>query len=101
MPGWNRTVEAVERQIEAMAAEVFAVGLFKPDAKGHEPIMVPRVWDAASLLKSIPWLRHQNRDGRNIYIRPKGEHHLSLVDDLCREAVNVMMRSGFQPALTV
>ena len=82
MPGWNRTVEAVERQVEAMAAEVFEVGLFKPDAKEREAIMVPRVWDVGSLLKSVPWLRHQNRDGRNVYIRPHGEHRLSLVDDL-------------------
>jgi len=101
MPGWNRTVEAVERQVEAMAAEVFEVGLFKPDAKEHEPIMVPRVWDAASLLKSIPWLRHQNRDGRNIYIRPKGEHHLSLVDDLTLDAIRRMKVAGFAPAVVV
>src|SRR5215467_6225553 len=101
MPGWNRTVEAVERQVEAMAAEVFEVGLFKPDAKGHEPIMVPRVWDAASLLKSVPWLRHQNRDGRNVYIRPKGEHHLSLVDDLTLDAIRRIKVAGFAPAVVV
>src|SRR5215467_8595879 len=101
MPGWNRTVEAVERQVEAMAAEVFEVGLFKPDAKEHEPIMVPRVWDAASLLKSVPWLRHQNRDGRNVYIRPKGEHHLSLVDDLTLDAIRRIKVAGFAPAVVV
>ena len=44
--------------------------------------MIPRVWDAGTILKSLPWLRHQNRHGRNIYIRPKGEHDLSMVDDL-------------------
>ena len=101
MPGWNRTVEAVQRQIEAMGADVFEVGLFKPDAKGREPIMVPRVWDAGSLLKSISWLRHQNRDGRNIYIRPHGEHRLSLIDDLTQDAIKQMNRAGFAPALVV
>ena len=101
MPGWNRTVEAVERQIEAMAAEVFEVGLFKPDAKEREAIMVPRVWDTGSLLRSIPWLRHENRDGRNIYIRPQGEHRLSLVDDLKQNAIREMKAAGFAPALVV
>jgi hypothetical protein len=101
MPGWNRTVEAVERQIEAMAAEVLEVGLFKPDAKEREAMMVPRVWDAGSLLRSIPWLRHENRDGRNIYVRPQGEHHLSLVDDLTQNAIRGMKAAGFAPALVV
>lgn len=101
MPGWNRTVEAVQRQIEAMGADVFEVGLFKPDAKGREPIMVPRVWDASSLLNSISWLRHQNRDGRNIYIRPHGEHRLSLIDDLTQDAIKQMNGAGFTPALVV
>jgi hypothetical protein len=84
-----------------MGADVFEIGLFKPDARPGEAIMIPRVWDSETLTRSIPWLRHQNRDGRNIYVRPKGEHNLSLVDDLSREAVNAMERSGFQPALTV
>lgn len=101
MPGWNKTVKAVERQIEAMAADVFEVGLFKPDAIEGEAIMVPRLWDTASLFKSIPWLRHENRDGRNIYVRPHGEHHLSLVDDLTPDAVWTMKADGFSPALVV
>jgi len=101
MPGSNRTVDAVQRQVEAMAADVFEVGLFKPDAKDGEAIMVPRMWDRDSLARSIPWLRHQNRDGRNIYIRPKGEHHLSMVDDLTQEAIAQMKLTGFSPALVV
>jgi len=84
-----------------MGADVFEVGLFKPDATRGEAVMIPRVWDHDALLRSIGWLRHENRDGRNIYIRPKGEHNLSLVDDLTRDAVGEMMRSGFKPALVV
>jgi hypothetical protein len=101
MPGWNRTVEAVDRQIEAMAADVFEIGLFKPDAQEGEAVMVPRVWDRDSLARSIPWLRHQNRDGRNVYIRPKGEHYLSLIDDLTPDAIGQMKLAGFSPALVV
>jgi integrase len=84
-----------------MDAEVFEVGLFKPDAQDGEAVMVPRVWDRDALARSISWLRHQNRDGRNIYIRPKGEHHLSLIDDLTQEAVGRLKETGFSPAVVV
>lgn len=97
----DRTVDAMRRQVIAMASEVFEIGLFKPDAAGNEAVMLPRVWDTATLLRSVAWLRHQNRDGRNIYIRPRGEHNLSLVDDLSRDAVTAMKRAGFAPAAVV
>ena len=84
-----------------MGCEVFEVGLFKPTATGKEPVMLPRTWDADALLRSVSWLRHQNRDGRNIYIRPKGEHNLSLVDDLSADRVQAMKTTGFCPALVV
>jgi hypothetical protein len=29
---------------------------------------------------AVAWLRHQNRDGRNVYIGPKREQNLSLAD---------------------
>jgi hypothetical protein len=81
-----------------MGAEVFEVGLFKPDAPDREPLMIQRVWDNDSVLRSIGWLRHENRDGRNIYVRPKGENNLSLVDDLTADEIRDMARSGFMPA---
>jgi hypothetical protein len=80
---------------------VFEVGLVKPDAEPSEAVMLPRVWDEDALVRSIAWLRHQNRDGRNIYIRPKGEHNLSLLDDLSRKSVAAMTEAGFAPALVV
>lgn len=101
MPRWNKTEQAVEGQIEAMAAEVFEVGLFKPDASDGEAVMVQRVWDRDALARSIPWLRHENRDGRNIYIRPKGGHDLSLIDDLTQDAIGQMKLAGFSPAVVV
>jgi hypothetical protein len=84
-----------------MGSDVFEVGLFKPSASGKEAVMLPRTWDAETLVRSIPWLKHQNRDGRNIYIRPKGEHNLSLVDDLSADRVRQMKAAGFAPALVV
>jgi hypothetical protein len=98
---FDRTLEVVGRQISAMGSEVFEIGLFKPDAAANEAIMLPRIWDAGALVRSVPWLRHQNGDGRNIYIRPKGEHNLSLVDDLSRDAVIAMKQTGFAPAAVI
>jgi hypothetical protein len=85
-----------------MGCDVFEIGLYKPEGAGdNEPPMIPRTWDMQAVLKSIPWLRLQNRNGRNIYIRPRGEHNLSLIDDLTAESIERMKAEGFHPALVV
>src|SRR5262249_23710316 len=53
------------------------------------------------LLRSVSWLCYQNAHGRNVYIRPNGEHQLSLVDDLTAEAIHLMKAEGFTPAVVV
>jgi DNA primase RepB-like protein len=95
------TAGAVKHQIAAMGAEVFEVGLFKPrvDPNSREPEMLPRTWNIRTLLNSLSWLQFQNLNGRNIYIRPKGENNLSLIDDLTAAGVSEMKKSGFQPAV--
>jgi hypothetical protein len=100
-PTRDRTADAVRRQIAALGSEVFEIGLFKPDATQSEAVMLPRVWDQDALVRSIGWLRHQNREGRNIYVRPKGEHNLSLIDDLTSDAIAALAPSGFAPAIVV
>lgn len=94
----DRTLEVILRQTQAMDTDHFEVGLFKPGANAE---MLLRTWDRQTLTQSIPWLKFQNADGRNIYIRPKGEHSLSLVDDLSAESLERMKHSGFTPALIV
>lgn len=84
-----------------MGCEVFEVGLFNPKATGSEPVMIPRTWDTDALLRSVPWLKYQNRNGRNIYVRPQGEHRLSLIDDLGASGIQNMKASGFTPAVVV
>jgi hypothetical protein len=95
------TAGAVKRQIAAMGPEVFEVGLFKPriDPNSWEPEMLPRTWNIEKLLNSLSWLQFQNLNGRNIYIRPKGEHNLSLIDDLTSAAISELEKSGFEPAV--
>lgn len=102
--GWKATWRAVKRQADAMGVEVFEIGLFKPAKPGDEkpePEMLPRTWDKQTLLRSVGWLRYQNSQGRNIYIRPKGEHPLSMVDDLTAEAIHQMKQQGFEPCVVV
>jgi hypothetical protein len=53
------------------------------------------------LLDSIPWLKSQNADDRNVYIRPKGRSALVLLDDLTADTLERMRHSGFSPALIV
>jgi hypothetical protein len=80
------------------------VGAYKPahdDSAGHEPEMLMRIWDSDSLMRSVGWLRLQNFQGRNIYIRPKGEHPLSLLDDLTAGSVQEMKTAGLDPAVVV
>ena len=86
-----------------MGASAFEVGLFKPEAEREAtgPVMIPRTWDVDSLIRSVPWIRLQNLQGRNIYIRPHGEHDLTMVDDLKRDALNRMFATGFKPAVVV
>jgi hypothetical protein len=91
----------VRQQIAAMGCELFEVGVFRPETAGTHASMLLRVWDCDTLLRAVPWLQLQNHADRHIYIRPKGEHSLSLVDDLTAEAVTAMDRDGFHRALVV
>src|SRR5207302_2010330 len=95
------TTSAVRQQVAAMGCELFEVGVFRPETAGTDASMLLRVWNPDTLLRAVPWLQLQNQAGRHIYIRPKGEHNLSLVDDLAVDAVTAMDRDGFHPALIV
>jgi hypothetical protein len=95
----TNTPEAVEKQSRAMGAKVFEVGLFDPAAA--QGSMLPRVWDLDTLLRSVSWLRLKNSEGRNIYIRPSGEHSLSLIDDASLQAIERLKSEGFAPAVVV
>jgi hypothetical protein len=98
-----KTFEAVRLQLAAMGADVFEIGIYRPaqEREEQEAQMLLRTWDAETLMRSLRWLRFQNLEGRNIYIRPNGEHRLSLVDDLTAETICAMKDSEFDPAVVV
>src|ERR1051326_1600051 len=93
----DRTRDAVIRQVDAMRVLTFEVGVFDSAAEK----MIPRTWSKEALAKSVAWLRFENLQGRNIYVRPSGAHSLSLIDDLKADAVEKMKGAGFAPALVV
>src|SRR5271157_3480144 len=95
----TRTFEAVVKQSSAMGAKAFEIGLFDP--KAARGAMLPRVWDLVTLVRSVSWLRLKNAEGRNIYIRPAGEHCLSLIDDASIQVIERLKSEGFAPAVVL
>ena len=93
------TLEAVEKQSCAMDAQCFDIGLFDPNAA--EAAMLPRQWNLDTLLRSVSWLRLKNAEGRHIYIRPAGEHSLSLIDDASIQVIERLKSEGFAPAVVL
>lgn len=86
----DRTYIAVKRQLSAMNATSYEVGVgpvFDKAGKqivkeDGEPVFFIRSWDSATIFKSLSWLKNQNMNGANIYIRPNGSQGLLLMDDL-------------------
>ena len=99
--GPSLTRNAVEQQLGAMNSGLYEIGLFRAVGDGRPSDMLPRTWDHETLVQSLFWLRWENSQGRNIFIRPAGEHHLSLVDDLAFAAIRRMKLEGFAPAAVV
>jgi hypothetical protein len=97
----EKTYEAVDRQLTAMGAEIFEVGALRPGNGGRPDYMLLRDWDKETVMVSIPWLWRQNWRGSHIYVRPKGENNLSLIDDLKYHSVAHLRRAGLQPAAVV
>jgi hypothetical protein len=99
---------AVNKQVEAMGCNIFEVGMLNTEYKDIKTGQIRehmelRTWRKDTLLKdeTINHLKLQNRAGFNIYIRPAGEHGLTLVDDLTSATVDRMKENGFQPAAVV
>lgn len=82
-----------------MGAAAFEIGLFDPRAT--RATMLTREWDLDTLLKSVRWLRLKNAEGRHIYIRPAGEHSLSLIDDLNAQVIERLKVERFSPAVVL
>lgn len=95
--GRSLTHEAVEKQLDAMPCSVYEVGIFDM----AKDVMHTRVYDRATLLRSVGYLRQRNATGANLYIRPAGEHAFSLIDDLNAASVAALAEKGFRPCVVI
>lgn len=98
MAGVDRTYLAVRRQLQAMGCDAYEVGI--RDRQGR---MMSRTWTSAEALKAVPWLKRENAQGADIYIRPAGEKNqgLILLDDLDPAQLKRMKAKGVEPAAVV
>ena len=97
----TRNIRQVQQQVSAMGSPRFEVGAIKQgDEEARQLVEVHDAeWfhDAKNLSRLAAW----NMKGYHIYIRPYGDHNLSLVDDLSAEKVAKMKLDGFEPAVVV
>ncbi len=91
------TEAIVREQIKAMGCDAFDIGVLRQSGR----MLVREHWGEQQILAAVPWLKHENARGAHIFVRPDGEHALSLIDDLTAEAVADMEASGFEPGVLV
>jgi hypothetical protein len=99
---FTETAAVLRHQIGSMGSPRYEIGIYRRNANQGRGAMLLRDWDSVTLLHSVGWLRFENQQDCDIYIRPAGPpHNLTLVDDLSSEAVATMKNSGFEPALVL
>jgi len=91
------TEAIVVAQLKAMSCDAFDIGVLRQSGR----MLLREGWSERQILAAVPWLKHENARGAHIFMRPHGEHALSLIDDLTAEAVATMEASGFEPAVLV
>ena len=93
----DRSLEAIQRQINALDVPRFEVGI-RESKTGQ---MMNREWSRAEVEQSTAWLKRMNAKGNDVYIRPAGDHGLVLVDDLTADKILSMQKDGFQSAAQI
>jgi hypothetical protein len=93
----DRSLEAIQRQINALDVPRFEVGI-RESKTGQ---MMNREWSRAEVEQSTAWLKRMNAKGNDVYIRPAGDHGLVLVDDLTADKISSMHKDGFQSAAQI
>jgi hypothetical protein len=91
------TEAIVVAQLKAMGCDFFDIGVLRHSGR----MLLRERWNERQILTAVQWLRHENARGAHIFVRPHGQHALSLVDDLTAEAVATMEDSSFEPAVLV
>lgn len=94
----DRTRAAVTRQIKGMGASLYEVGIRHPELG-----MMNREWSAEDIMKSLEWLKRENLNGCDIYIRParSAPSRLILIDDLTLGTLGRLQAGPYPAAVTV
>ncbi len=88
---------AARNQLAAMGCESFDIGVLQQRGR----MLLRERWSAEHVESALKWLRPENARGAQIFVRPHGEHALSLLDDISSAAILELKHSGFDPAVIV
>ncbi|UWZ85129.1 RepB family DNA primase [Occallatibacter riparius] len=93
----DRTIIAVHRMLDALAAASYDVGVLSERGMfpGHASLT------KEAILTKLKFLKSQNARGAHIYVRPSGIHNLTVLDDLRQESVDRLSADGFEPCAVV
>lgn len=93
----DKTATAVRNQVSSMGADLYEIGVRKQES-GQMRI---KTLALKEIEKNLAWLKSQNAQGNDIYIRPALDHNpgIVLVDDLSTSALVAMKQAGHEPAL--
>lgn len=90
-------LRAVHRQLTAMGSRAYDVAVLDRSSSTMQRRLH---WAPEQVLRAIDWLRYENRQGRDVFIRPCVSA-LVLLDDLDLHLVRRLDALGLAPALVV
>ena len=88
---------AVQRQLLAMGCDTYDIGILQSNGR----MLLRESCRAGWIEHALRWLKRENVRGAHIFVRPHGEHCLTLIDDLDASAILELKQSGFSPAVVV
>ena len=91
------TRTAIQRQLAAMGCDAYDIGVLQTGGR----MLLREGCSAGWIEHAMRWLRRENVSGAHIFVRPHGEHCLTLIDDLDASAILELKHSGCGPAVVV
>ena len=88
---------AVQRQLAAMGCDTYDIGILR----SNQRMLLREGCRAGWIEHALRWLKRENARGAHIFVRPHGEHCLTLIDDLDASAILELKHSGFSPAVVI
>src|ERR1700751_5646037 len=85
---------AVRRQLSAMGCDLYDIGVLQQQGR----MLLREARKVTWIEKTLGWFKRENAHGAHIFVRPHGEHSLTLLDDLDASTIAELKESGFGPA---